>query len=560
MIVGIDLGTTNSLIAYFDGENGAKIIPNRLGEKLTPSVVSIGDDGTVYVGQTAKERRITHPYSTVEVFKRDMGSKREWRIEGKTYTPTELSALVLKNLKEDAEAYLGCEIKEAVISVPAYFSEQQRKATKIAGELAGLKVDRLISEPTAAALAYGVNENEEGKFLVFDLGGGTFDVSLIEYSNRVMEVHCVAGDNFLGGEDFTRVIYNMFLRKNNIYEPDLTDDIRNHIAKQAELCKLALSDEIMARMQCKINDEMIEMSISRDEFKEACGELFTRLQKPIARSLKDAKLSIEEIDRILMVGGSTRMSVVREYVEGLFKRKPDYDINADEAIVIGACIQAAMKEKNKLVEDLVMTDVCPYTMGIGCSNRNGDTVQYVPIIQRNSTLPISRTHNTHTIWDYQPDVRISVYQGEHRKLENNLMIGEFVVKVPPDERGKQRLNITFTYDINALLEVMVRVESTGEVTKQIFMGEDCNISLEDAQKRFKELEYLKLPPREQEQNKMVLFKAEEMYQELLSPEREKLEYFIEGFEEALNTQDVDVIDEAREVLEDVMKDIEASIF
>ena len=212
MIVGIDLGTTNSLIAYFDRENGATIIPNRLGNRLTPSIVSFDEDGTIYVGETAKERRITHSGQTVEVFKRDMGSTRKWVIYGNEYTPTELSAIVLRTLKEDAEKYLGEEITEAVISVPAYFNEYQRKATKIAGKMAGLKVERLISEPTAAAIAYGVNaDSDNTNIMVFDLGGGTFDVSLLEMDEGIMEVHCVAGDNFLGGEDFTKVIYNMFL-------------------------------------------------------------------------------------------------------------------------------------------------------------------------------------------------------------------------------------------------------------------------------------------------------------------------------------------------------------
>lgn len=212
MIVGIDLGTTNSLIAYFDKENGATIIPNRLGNKLTPSVVSFDEDGTIYVGETAKERRITHSMRTVEVFKRDMGSKRVWNIGDKQYTPTDLSALVLRTLKEDAESYLGEEITEAVISVPAYFNEHQRKATKLAGKLAGLKVERLISEPTAAAIAFGVNNSADNTtIMVFDLGGGTFDISLLELDDGIMEVHCVTGDNFLGGEEFTKVIYNKFI-------------------------------------------------------------------------------------------------------------------------------------------------------------------------------------------------------------------------------------------------------------------------------------------------------------------------------------------------------------
>ena len=297
MIVGIDLGTTNSLIAYFDKENGATIIPNRLGNKLTPSVVSFDEDGTIYVGETAKERRITHSMRTVEVFKRDMGSKRVWNIGDKQYTPTDLSALVLRTLKEDAESYLGEEITEAVISVPAYFNEHQRKATKLAGKLAGLKVERLISEPTAAAIAFGVNNSADNTtIMVFDLGGGTFDISLLELDDGIMEVHCVTGDNFLGGEEFTKVIYNKFIRTHNLEEEMLSAQTKNHISKQAEACKLALSDDIVTTMKCKINDEMLEMTLTRDEFREDCEGLLERIKKPISRSLRDSKMTIEDID------------------------------------------------------------------------------------------------------------------------------------------------------------------------------------------------------------------------------------------------------------------------
>ncbi len=553
MIVGIDLGTTNSLIAYFDGENGAKIIPNRLGENLTPSVVSIGEDGTVYVGQTAKGRRITHPQHTVEVFKRDMGTKRVWKIGDREFTPTELSALVLKSLKEDAESYLGEEVTEAVISVPAYFNEQQRKATKIAGELAGLKVERLISEPTAAAIAYGLDECEEGNFLVFDLGGGTFDISLLEYEDEIMEVHCVAGDNFLGGENFSNVLYELFVEKHGLDKELLGDNTKNHIAKQAELCKLALSDDMCAKMQCKVNDELLEMSITREQYKNACEDLLDRLHKPIAKSLRDAKLHIEDIDRIVMVGGSTKMPIVRSFVSGLFKKFPDCNVNPDEVVAIGACMQAAMKERNKYVEDLILTDVCPYTMGVGVNNRNEGGLLYSPIIQRNSTVPVSRTQTYYTIHDYQKRITLNIYQGENRKVDNNLKIGTMEVSVPPNQAGEESIDVTFTYDMNSLLEVMVKVRSTGEISKKIIMNEDSALTLEEAQERFQELEYLKIPPREQEKNKLVLFRAEELYEELMGRARNEFEYYIEQFEDVLSTQEPELIDEARERLEEAIR-------
>ena len=535
------------MIAYFDQEKGATIIPNRLGSRLTPSVVSFDDDGTIYVGETAKERRITNPTQTVEVFKRDMGSTRVWQIGGKKYTPTDLSALVLRSLKEDAENYLQEEITEAVISVPAYFNEHQRKATKLAGKLAGLKVERLISEPTAAAIAYGINhETEDTKIMVFDLGGGTFDISLLELDDGIMEVHCVAGDNFLGGEDFTKVLYKRFFREQDMEEELLSAQTRNHISKQAELCKLTLSDEMSATMKCKVNDEMYEMTISREEYKEECAELLERIKKPIARSIRDSKLTIEDIDRVVMVGGSTRLPLVRSYVATLLKRIPDYSVNPDEVVVIGACMQAAMKEKNEALEDLILTDVCPYTLGTGVVNHNGDCDIYSPIIQRNTTVPASRTRQYYTARDYQTTLDVAIYQGENRLVDSNLLLGELKVKVPPKPAGQESISVTFTYDINSLLEVIVKTNSTGEVVKKIIRSSSCDISEEEAEKRFAELEYLKLPPREQEENKLVLFRAEELYEELLGAEREIMGRNIAIFEAILKSGEADEIEEARE--------------
>lgn len=553
MIVGIDLGTTNSLVAYFDKEKGATIIPNRLGNKLTPSVVSFDDDGTVYVGETAKERRITNPMQTVEVFKRDMGSKREWNIGGRSYTPTDLSALVLRSLKEDAESYLGEEVTEAVISVPAYFNEHQRKATKIAGQLAGFKVERLISEPTAAAIAFGVNNDiDSSTIMVFDLGGGTFDVSLLEIDDGIMEVHCVAGDNFLGGEDFTKVIYNRFLRENEIDEATISTNTKNHIAKQAEACKLALTDNLTATMKCKINDTFLEMTISKDEFKEECEGLLEKLKKPIARSLRDSKMNIEDIDRVLMVGGSTRLPIVRSYVATLLKLVPDYSVNPDEVVVIGACIQAAMKERNEAVEDLILTDVCPYTLGTGIINKNGNSDIYSPIIQRNSTVPVSRTKTYVTVYDYQKKIKFGIFQGENRLVENNLCIDEIEIDVPPNKAGRESASVTFTYDVNSLLEVIVKSNSTGEIVKKIIRSSDVDISEEEAEKRFAELEYLKLPPREKEENKLVLFRAEQLFEELLGMEREQLGYNISVFEGILENGEPEEIDAAREQMKAIL--------
>ena len=553
MIIGIDLGTTNSLVSYFDKEKGAVIIPNRLGSKITPSVVSFDENGTIYVGQTAKERRITNPGQTVEVFKRDMGSSRKWNIGGREYTPTDLSALVLRTLKEDSENFLGEKIEEAVISVPAYFNEYQRKATKLAGKLAGLKVERIISEPTAAAIAYGIDKCEDNvKIMVFDLGGGTFDVSLLELDDGIMEVHCVAGDNYLGGEDFTKVIYNKFIKDNQLEEELLSLQTKNHISKQAEYCKLALSDNHTSVMKCKINDEMIEMIYSREEFEDDCAELLERLKKPITRSLRDSKMTIEDIDKVVMVGGSTKLPLVRAYVAKLMKKMPDYSVNPDEVVVIGACMQAAMKERNEAVEDIILTDVCPYTLGIGIHNRNGDSLIYSPIIQRNTTIPASRTRSYCTVTDYQTEVKVAIYQGENRIVNNNLLIDELSIVVPPNKAGMENIEVTFTYDINSLLEVIVKSKTTNEEVRRIIRSSTCDISDEEAMARFAALEYLKLPPREQEENKLVLFKAEELYEELLGKEREELAYYISVFEGVLENGEPEEIEAARENMRKVL--------
>ncbi len=468
---------------------------------------------------------------TVEVFKRDMGSKRVWNIGDKQYTPTDLSALVLRTLKEDAESYLGEEITEAVISVPAYFNEHQRKATKLAGKLAGLKVERLISEPTAAAIAFGVdNSADNTTIMVFDLGGGTFDISLLELDDGIMEVHCVTGDNFLGGEEFTKVIYNKFIRTHNLEEEMLSAQTKNHISKQAEACKLALSDDIVTTMKCKINDEMLEMTLTRDEFREDCEGLLERIKKPISRSLRDSKMTIEDIDRVVMVGGSTRLPLVRSYVGALLKMLPDYSVNPDEVVAIGACMQADMKERNEAVEDLILTDVCPYTLGTGIINKNGSSDLYSPIIQRNTTVPASRTKTYFTVHDYQKKLSIGIYQGENRLVDNNLLIDTITIDVPPNKAGMESVSVTFTYDVNSLLEVIVKSKSTGMEVKKIIRSSDSDISEEEAEKRFAELEYLKLPPREQEENKLVLFRAEELYEELLGAEREQMGYNISVFE------------------------------
>lgn len=563
MIVGIDLGTTNSLIAYYTNE-GAKIIPNRLGKNLTPSVVSIDDEGQVYVGETAKERAILYPDSSASVFKRDMGSNKKFRLgrdkrvengvvyeKDREFSAMELSALVLKALKEDAEHFLNQEITEAVISVPAYFNEDRRRATKMAGEMAGFKVERIISEPTAAAVAYGLyQEEKDSKFLVFDLGGGTLDVSILEIFGDILEVHSVAGDNFLGGEDFTNIIIDMFFEANpQIDKESLDDKTLEHIRKKAEDCKVNLDESENGTMKCIINDEAVEFVLNEKKYEAKCSELFDRIKIPVKRSITDAGIKITDIDKVVLIGGATKMSMVRRFVARMFRTIPDCSINPDEAVALGAAIQGAMKERNEAVKELILTDVCPFTLGtevtIDREDGSKEGGHYHPIIERNTVIPASRTDTFYTSYDNQRKLRVDVLQGESRFAKNNLYLGEIVVNVPAAKAGVEGIDVTYTYDVNSLLEVQVRVLSTGEMKKQVFKNQSVNMTDEEIEKRFEEIGFLKIHPRDQEENRLLLFKGERLYEESLGVDRVVIDMNMQEFENALNTRDENIIKNAR---------------
>ena len=551
MIIGIDLGTTNSLVAYFT-EEGPKIIPNRLGKNLTPSVVSIDEEKQVYVGELAAERMLLYPDSAASVFKRDMGSKREFKLLDQTFLAEELSSLVLRALKEDAETYLGETVEEAVISVPAYFDDARRRATKRAGELAGLKVERIISEPTAAAIAYGLYQSQaQARFLVFDLGGGTFDVSILELYDTILEVRAVAGDNFLGGEDFTAVLEDLFFEKH--YKLDrlsLDEKTLRHIHKQAELCKLGFGDRRVSKMSCKVGDELLELEVDLPKYEEACGELLERIRRPVKRSLADAHIRLSDIDKVVLVGGATKSPVVRRFVSKLFKMIPDTNINPDEAVALGAAIQGAMKERKEAIKEVILTDVCPFTLGTEVvrewENNQYEGGVFCPIIDRNTVIPASRTERLYTVRDNQDKIRINVLQGESRFAANNLSLGELLIDIPQGKAGQESVDVTYTYDINSILEVEVKVISTGEVEKKVFLGRDVDMTPEEIEERLKTLSYLKIHPRDREENKYLLLRGERVYEESLGDDRLFVERAIRKFEKALDTYDQGLIEEAKE--------------
>lgn len=560
MIIGIDLGTTNSLACYFN-EGETKIIPNRLGDNLTPSVVSLDEDNNIYVGKIAKERKILYPHLSVDVFKRSMGTNKEFILGDKKFKAEELSSFVLKYIKEDVEFYLGESVEEAIISVPAYFNDEQRKATKKAGELAGLKVERIISEPTAAAIAYGIDKRDNNtRFLVFDLGGGTFDISILEMYGSIMEVRAVAGDNFIGGEDFTDILYRMFLDQVKLKEEDLSKKSISHIKKQCEKGKMEFSSKRIVQIRCNVEGEIYETSINMDDYEKSCELILSKLKKPIEKSLKDAKIKLNQIDEIILIGGATKLPTIRKFVGKIFGRLPNTSINPDEAVAMGAALQGAMKERNKSIKEVILTDVCPFSLGtevvMNSSNNRYNETYFSPIIERNTTIPVSRTETFYTAHDNQSKVVVDIIQGESRLVKNNLKLGQITVNVPRRKAGEESIDVTYTYDINSLLEVIVKVNSSGEKKRVIIQKQEEKISEEEANARFEELSYLKIHPRENEKNKEILSRGERMYEESTGEYRQIINSALIEFGNILDKQEKIDIENGREKLNDLLNDIE----
>ena len=558
--IGIDLGTTNSLVAYWS-DDGAKIIPNSLGSNLTPSVVSVDDNGEIYIGQIAKERIITHPQSTASTFKRYMGTEKKYKLGKLNFSPEELSSLIIKSLKADAEAYFGVEVTDAIISVPAYFNDAQRKATKNAAELAGLKVKRLISEPTAAAISYGLHqESLETKFLVFDLGGGTFDVSVLELFEGIMEVKSIAGDNFLGGEDFTELLISHFTEKFDINFDNLDSKARSLLYKKAEQCKYELTKEYYGNMSITINNVSYEIRIDRNEFETLVNTLLLRLRRPVERALRDVPLLPKDIDAVVLIGGATRMPVVKSVVSKMFGRLPYTNINPDEAVALGAAIQAALIERNKSLSEVILTDVCPYSLGVNVakpmSDGHFDPGHFLPIIERNTPIPVSRAELLQTIKDRQTEIHIGIYQGESRKVENNIKIGELNLKVPPAPAGEQMINIRYTYDINGILEVEAESLQTGVKKRVVIEKTPGSMTKDEIEESLKKLASLKIHPRDRAENKLLLVRGERLYEESIGDMRNYIACVLDDFETVLSRQNENETKLAAERVKKAFDDIE----
>lgn len=571
MLIGIDLGTTNSVVAHL-ADDGPQIILNAVGERLTPSVVALDDQKKLLVGRAAKDFQVLNPARAASLFKRAMGTDRDFEIDGRRFKPEELSALVLRTLKEDAEAHFGMPVDRAIITVPAYFNEHQRKATLNAGRIAGLRVERIVNEPTAAAMAYGFHDAKDDKTLVvLDLGGGTFDVSVVELFEGVLEVKASSGENFLGGEDFTRTLAARVLaRHNESFERVEYDSPRriSRLLQQCERakCRLSKEESVVIRLPSRdgeVTDASPETTVTRQEFNQWTDALIARIELPIRRALGDAGLKPADVDEVLLVGGATRMPQFIQRVGQLFGKPPQCRLNPDEVVALGAAVQAALVGNSAAVEDLVVTDVAPFTLGIeitreiGGGRRNG---YFLPIIHRNTTIPISRVERVGTVTPNQTSISVKIFQGESRRCEDNLLLGEFEVQRIPLGPAGQDVDIRFTYDLNGVLEVEATVVKTGEKVTHVVTRNARGLSQREIESAVSRMQALKAHPREDAVNRAALQRAERLYQELPPSERGFLDQLLTGFEQALESGDRALMDEHRAALEEFINRYDADPF
>jgi molecular chaperone DnaK len=571
-IIGIDLGTTNSCVAVMEGGEPV-VITNPEGSRTTPSVVAFSKTGERLVGTVAKRQAITNPERTVMSIKRDMGTDRKVKIDDKTFTPQEISAMVLQKLKADAEAYLGETVTQAVITVPAYFSDSQRQATKDAGRIAGLEVLRIINEPTAAALAYGLDKEHDQKILVFDLGGGTFDVSILEIGDGVFEVLATSGNNRLGGDDFDqRVIDYMadtFKRENGI---DLRADkmALQRLKEAAEKAKIELSGVTSTNINLPFitadasGPKHLDMTLTRAKFDELTADLVEKTMGPTRQAIGDAGLTPDKIDKVLLVGGSTRIPAVQEAVKKYLGKEPFKGINPDECVAIGAAIQAGVLAGE--VKDLLLLDVTPLSLGI-------ETLGgvFTKLIERNTTIPTKKSQIFSTAADGQTSVEVHVLQGEREMAAYNKTLGRFhLTGIPPAPRGVPQIEVTFDIDANGIVHVSAKDLGTGNEQK-ITITATTNLSEDEIQKAVKEAEKYAAEDKKRKEEVDVrnnadsmVYQSEKTLKELgdkLSPEdRSRIESEINNVKEALKGTDTDRIKSATEALTQAFYDVSAKIY
>ncbi len=490
-VIGIDLGTTNSCVAVMEGGE-AVVIPNTEGNRTTPSVVGLNNSGERLVGQVAKRQAITNPHNTVASVKRHMGTDYKAQMGDKEYTPQEISAMILQKLKSDAEAYLGETVTQAVITVPAYFSDSQRQATKDAGKIAGLDVLRIINEPTAAALAYGVDkESEDQKILVFDLGGGTFDVSLMEIGDGIFEVLATSGNNRLGGDDFDKKVIDWAVdnfKKDTGIDLSADKTAMQRLKEAAEKAKMELSTVTTSNlnlpfisMDANGQPQHMDLTLTRAKFDELTADLVEKTMSPSRQAMSDAGISAGDIDKVILVGGSTRMPSIQEAIKKLTNKEPYKGINPDESVAIGAAIQGGVLVGE--VKDVVLLDVTPLSLGI-------ETLGGVmtKIVERNTTIPVSRSQVFTTAADNQTSTDIHVLQGEREMAANNKTLGRFsLMDIPPAPRGIPQIEVTFDIDANGIVNVSAKDKGTGK-SQRITIQSNSGLSDEDIDRMVKDAE------------------------------------------------------------------------
>ncbi|ECD5849545.1 molecular chaperone HscC [Salmonella enterica subsp. enterica serovar Kisangani] len=539
LAIGIDLGTTNSLIAVWQ-DGAAQLIPNKFGEYLTPSIISMDENKQILVGKPAAARKTSHPDKTAALFKRAMGSNTHWHLGEESFNAPELSSLVLRSLKEDAEDYLQQPIKDVVISVPAYFSDEQRKHTRLAAELAGLNAVRLINEPTAAAMAYGLHTQQNSRSLVFDLGGGTFDVTVLEYATPIIEVHASAGDNYLGGEDFTHLLLDEVLKRWNLDKSALTDSDLAALYACVEAAKCASGSPL--RMSWLYQERALESTFYDDELEALWLPLLNRLRTPIEQALRDSRLKPEQIDSLVLVGGASQMPLVQRIAVRLFGKLPYQSYDPSTIVALGAATQAACRLRHEDVEEVILTDICPYSLGVEV-NRQGVPGIFSPIIERNTTVPVSKVETYSTMHPEQDSICVRVYQGESHKVKNNILIDSFDVMLKPNGHI-QAIDIRFSYDINGLLEVDVQLED-GKSESRIISHNATSLTTQQIDASRERLLALKIYPRDMLINRTFKAQLEEQWSRALGDEREMLGEIITDFDAALLSNDMQRVDDVR---------------